>query len=142
MRCDRVMQQEIAFVQPEDSAQRAAQMMREENVGFLPVCDETGCVVGTITDRDLAIRVCAEGGDPADFAVGEIMTRALVTCRPEDELTKAEELMARFKKSRILVTDEADRLLGIISVTDIVSRDSNKHAAHTLRKIIEREVRP
>ena len=69
------------------------------------------------------------------------MTRDLVACRPGDELTAAERLMAEHGKSRILVTDGATRLLGVISISDVVARDSNKHAAHTLRKIVEREVR-
>ncbi len=141
MRCETIMKRDVLYTTPEDSAQRAAFIMREQNVGFLPVCDESGCVVGTITDRDLAIRVLAEGADAATTAVGEVMTCELVACAPEDDLTDAERLMARHGKSRILVTDGADHLVGVISLSDIVQRDSNKHAAHTLRKIVVREGR-
>jgi len=141
MRCETIMNEDVVFVLPGDSAQQAAIIMRQENVGFLPVCDEGGCVVGTVTDRDLALRVCASGAPAGDVSVGSVMTRDLVACRPGDELTDAERMMAEHGKSRILVTDGATRLLGVISISDVVARDSNKHAAHTLRKIVEREVR-
>jgi CBS domain-containing protein len=139
MRCETAMKSEVWFVVPTDSAQRAAMLMREANIGFLPVCDEGQCVVGTVTDRDLAMRICAEGRAASEVIVGDIMTRDIVSCRPQDELTDAERLMAEYGKSRVLVTDGSTRLLGIISIADVVMRDSNKHAAHTLRKIVERE---
>ncbi len=141
MECERVMQDEVLYARPSDTAQSAALIMRQENIGFLPVCDEEGCVVGTVTDRDLALRICAEGGDASRISVGTVMTRDLVACRPEDDLLVAERLMASHHKSRVLITDEAAHLLGVISVADVVARDSNKHAAHTLRKIFEREYR-
>ncbi len=141
MRCETVMKQEVLYALPSDSTQRAALVMREENIGFLPVCDEAGCVVGTITDRDLAIRVCAAGSPAGEVRVGDVMSLDVIACRPEDQLTHAEQLMADHCKSRILILDEASHLLGVISLTDVVKRDSNKHAAHTLRKIVDREYR-
>ena len=141
MRCETVMQSDVLFVGPNDSAQHAALIMRAANIGFLPVCDEGACVVGVVTDRDLALRVCAEGLSAGALSVAEVMTRDLVACRPDDELTDAERRMAEYGKSRIVVTDGASRLLGVISITDVVKRDSNKHAARTLRKIVDREFR-
>ncbi|HEX9104550.1 MAG TPA: CBS domain-containing protein [Polyangia bacterium] len=141
MRCETIMKDDVLYVLPTESAQRAAIIMRAENVGFLPVCDEGGCVLGTLTDRDLAMRVCTVGVAASAVSVGAVMTRDLVACRPEDDLTVAERLMAEHGKSRILITDGATRLLGIVSLSDVVKRDSNKHAAHTLRKIVEREYR-
>lgn len=141
MRCETIMKEDVMYVLPTDSAQRAALIMRAENVGFLPVCDEGGCVVGTLTDRDLAIRVCTSGVPASEISVAAVMTRDLVACRPDDDLADAERKMAEYGKSRILITDGATRLLGVISLTDVVTRDSNKHAAHTLRKIVEREYR-
>ncbi len=141
MRCETIMKDDVMYVLPSDSAQQAALIMRAENVGFLPVCDEGGCVVGTLTDRDLAIRVCTSGVPASEISVAAVMTRDLVACRPEDDLADAERKMAEYGKSRILITDGTTRLLGIISLADVVTRDSNKHAAHTLRKIVEREYR-
>ncbi len=141
MRCETIMKDDVMYVLPSDSAQQAALIMRAENVGFLPVCDEGGCVVGTLTDRDLAIRVCTSGVPASEISVAAVMTRDLVACRPEDDLADAERKMAEYGKSRILITDGTTRLLGIISLADVVTRDSNTHAAHTLRKIVEREYR-
>jgi CBS domain-containing protein len=141
MRCESVMTEDVVYARPSDSVQQAALLMRQENVGFLPVCDESGCVVGTLTDRDLALRVCAEGIAPKQVSVGEVMTPEVVCCLPEDDLTHAERLMADHCKSRIVIVDEAAHLRGIISLADVVLRDSNRHAAHTLRKIVEREAR-
>lgn len=141
MRCEKIMTRDFVYVGERDSAQRAAAIMREENIGFLPVCDDDQRVLGTITDRDLALRVCAEALNAAEVTVADVMTREVVACAPEDDLRRAEQLMAESRKSRVLVTDELGGLVGIISLTDVVMRDSNKHAAHTLRKIVGREVR-
>ncbi len=141
MRCQTIMKEDVAYVTPSDSAQRAAWMMRELNIGFLPVCDSAGRVVGVITDRDLAIRVCAVGAAASHVFVADAMTEEVVACGPEDDLADAERLMAKYQKSRILILDEQNQLLGVISLSDVAARDSNKHAAHTLRKIVEREHR-
>jgi len=113
--------------------------MREENVGFLPVCDPSKRVVGTLTDRDIAIRLVAEALPPAT-AVNEIITREVVSCRPTDDVRKAEQIMSNGQKSRIVCTDDSGRLLGVISLSDIAQAD-DRHAAHTLRAISEREAR-
>ena len=59
MKCEEVMKSDVTCVSPQDTAEEAACRMRDENVGFLPVCDESRMVLGTITDRDIAIRVVA-----------------------------------------------------------------------------------
>jgi CBS domain-containing protein len=141
MRCETVMQKDLVCVVPGDSAQRAALLMREHNIGFLPVCDEERRAIGALTDRDLALRVCAEGNDPAMIAVADVMTRGVVACGPYDELTDAERVMAQNRRSRVMVVDDYGRLLGVISLADVVKRDSNRHAARTLRHIVSREYR-
>jgi CBS domain-containing protein len=139
MRCEKIMKTEVACVTADDLVQRAAWIMRGENIGFLPVCNRDGGVIGTITDRDIAIRVCAEGLDASETRIGDVMTDEVVACYPEDDITRVEQLMAKHQKSRIVVTNEVGRLLGVISLSDIVGNDSNRHAARTLRKIVDRE---
>ena len=141
MRCEKVMKHQIASVSEDDSVQRAALLMREENVGFLPVLDEEGRVIGAITDRDIAIRVCAEDGGARETPIGDVMTREVVACGPNDDLAHAESLMSLYRKSRLMVVSGEGQLLGVISLSDIVERDSNRHAARTLRKIVSREYR-
>ena len=141
MRCESVMQRQVISVSPETSVQDAARLMRDHNVGFLPVCDPAGRAIGVITDRDLAIRLCAEDGAAGQTQVGTLMTRELVSCRPDDQLADAEELMARNRKQRVLVLDEIGAVAGVITLTDVIVRDSDKHAARTYRKIVLREYR-
>jgi CBS domain-containing protein len=114
--------------------------MRDDNIGFLPVTDASARFVGVITDRDLAVRVVAEGQGP-DVPIALVMTRDTVRCRPDDELSVAEQLMARKSKSRIVVTDEERHVLGVISITDVAHRDDGWRVARTMKGITRREVK-
>ena len=87
------------------TAEEAAQTMRDRGIGFLPVVDDEGRSVGVVTDRDLAVRLCAEGRAPAEAMVADIMTPTLLTCRDSDPLHVAESLMTGRLRSRIGVED-------------------------------------
>lgn len=139
MRCDEIMKRNLECVTPTDTVQSAAKRMRETNVGFLPVCDQAKKVLGTITDRDLAIRVLADAR-ATSTPVADVMTREVVACRPEDDLKKAQDLMARGHKSRVMCIDAAGKLVGVISLSDIAQREDG-NATQTLRKVSEREAR-
>ena len=140
MLCEEIMKRDVECVTPNDTAQSAARRMLDENVGFLPVCEESKKVIGTVTDRDLAIRLVA-GGLPGNSKIGEIMTREVVSCAPKDDIQKAEKLMAQNHKSRIMCLDGDGRLVGVISLSDIAQREQRGRAAETLRQVAEREVR-
>jgi CBS domain-containing protein len=141
MRCDELMKRQVECVSAEDPAQLAAQKMRDENIGFLPVCDHSNKVIGTITDRDLTTRLLADDR-PAKTKLGDVMTREVVACRPEDDLQRAEELMSRHHKSRMICVDGGGRLMGIISLSDIAQKEDAGRAAQTMRAVSEREARP
>ncbi|KYF92956.1 hypothetical protein BE20_10580 [Sorangium cellulosum] len=138
MLCKEIMKREIQCVMTSDTIQTAARKMRDANVGFLPVCDDEGKVLGTLTDRDLAIRVLADSR-PLSTKAGDVMTRAVVACRPDDEVHRAEQLMGQHHKSRVLCTDADGRLVGIISLSDIAQREDDKNTAQTVRRVTERE---
>lgn len=140
MQCKDVMKEDVECVLPDDTVQTAAERMRDEHVGFLPVCDSNGRVLGTITDRDLTIRVLARGRAPTT-SIDEVLTREVVACRPHDDLLLAEELMAKHHKSRMICVDEDHRLVGIISLSDIAEHEDGAHASNVLRRVSEREVR-
>ena len=140
MRCEQLMKKDVECVSPEDTAEVAARRMRDQNIGFLPVCGTDGKVVGTVTDRDLAIRLLAEGRDGSQ-PLDAVMTREVISCRPEDDLKKAEELMARHHKSRIMCVDERGKLVGVISLSDIAQAEDPSRAAQTMRGVSEREAR-
>ena len=139
MLCEEIMKRDIECLSAEDTAQTAARKMREANVGFLPICDKANKVLGTLTDRDIAIRMVADA-KPATTVVSDLMTRDIVSCRPKDDIRKAEQLMGNKQKSRILCTDESGQLVGIISLSDIAQRDQGG-VAQTMRAVTEREAR-
>ena len=139
MLCKDIMKKDVQCASAEASIQSVALAMRESNIGFIPVCDENLRVVGTITDRDLAIRAVAQGL-PAKTTLESLMTRQVVACKPEDELDQARELMAQHHKSRIVCVNHNGQLLGVISLSDIAQVDE-KSGLDTLRKISGREAR-
>jgi CBS domain-containing protein len=138
MRCIDIMKSHVQTVSVTDTVQTAAQKMALANVGFLPVSDGA-TLVGTITDRDITIRAVASGRTPAECSVGEVMTRDIVACQPDDDLTTAEQLMAQTQKARLLVTDERGRLVGVLSLSDIAENEPNRRVARTLREVAARE---
>jgi CBS domain-containing protein len=95
-------------------------------------------VLGTITDRDIAIRLVAESR-PATTPVNDLMTREIVACKPTDDIRKAEQLMGTQQKSRIMCLDDAGRLVGVISLSDIAQREKGDWAARTMKQVTERE---
>jgi CBS domain-containing protein len=136
MQCQEIMKRNAECLSPSDQAADAARKMRDNNVGFLPVCDDDGKVLGTLTDRDITVRLVADDR-PGDRPVEEIMTDEVVACSPEADLGEAMQLMREHHKSRILCTDGDGRLVGVISLSDIaqVAEDSST----TLRDISARE---
>lgn len=139
MRCDEIMKTDVQILRPNATIREAAQKMRQLNVGFLPVCDKDGVVLGTITDRDICVR-CVADDVPVDEAVDMYMTRdELVVCKPSDDLKHAEQIMGRKHKSRILVCDDQGRLCGVISLSDIAVWEDPSAAAKTMRRVSERE---
>lgn len=139
MLCEHLMKQMVECVSPADSVRDAAQRMRGENIGFLPVCDGERHVLGTVTDRDIAMRVVADD-KPTDIAVEQIMTKEVVACRPSDSVTKARRVMGENQKSRLLCTDEDGHLVGVISLSDLAEIEP-AGAVRTLREVALREVR-
>lgn len=112
------MVSDVVSVEPGTSVVDAAKRMIQEKKGPLPVV-EGDRVVGMVTDRDVIARVVAEGRDPNAYSVDDIATRELVTARPDQDVDEARQLMAEHQLDRVLVTEEGDRLVGIISEADI-----------------------
>jgi len=121
--CEEVMTADPVFCIPRDTAQHAAQLMNELDIGAVPVCDSnTQKLVGIVTDRDLALRVVAVGRDSEVTHVSQIMTTELFTCRPEDNIDCAFEAMERQQVRRVPIVDRDNRLVGIIAHGDLATR--------------------
>jgi CBS domain-containing protein len=121
------------------SVTTAAIAMRDRNIGFMPVCTSDGVAVGTLTDRDITLRVLAEQRAPDETLVRDVMSGEIVSCRPGDELDVAEDKMTRFQKSRILCLDDAGRVVGVISLSTIAKAEPQPHAGATAASIASRE---
>jgi CBS domain-containing protein len=116
------------------SVVEAARLMRDEDVGIIPVV-EGGILVGTVTDRDIAIRVVAEGKSPESVTVGEIASRDLVTIDPQQELDEALRLMARHQVRRLPVVEEDGKLVGIVAQADIARNASDEQTGDLVEDI-------
>ncbi|WP_438019393.1 CBS domain-containing protein [Sorangium sp. So ce315] len=136
MLCREIMTREVQCIMADDTIRTAARKMRDANVGFLPVCDEAYRVLGTLTDRDLAIRVLADNR-PLSTRAGDVMTRQVIACRPDDDVQRAEQLMGYHHKSRVLCTEADGRLVGVISLSDIAQREDDRNTAQTVRRVTE-----
>jgi len=139
MKCSSIMKTDIECSRRDESVESAAERMKARNVGFLPVCDEAGAVAGTITDRDLAVRVLGDHRNPSETLVQDVMSTELVCCSPDDDLDVAEGLMAQYKKSRIVCVDDRRRPVGIISLSDIAQVENAARASELLHAVASRE---
>ena len=125
-------------VKPELTAGDAAALMKELDVGVIPVCED-GRLLGLVTDRDLYLRgVLALRQHPhGEVAVGEVMTRSPVTVTPDMKLSEARELMAQHKVRRLPVM-KGEEIVGILSLGDVALADASDRAVgDTLEEISE-----
>jgi CBS domain-containing protein len=104
-------------VSPDTAAREAAQIMKSEDTGIVPIV-EGDRLVGVITDRDLALRIVGEGAS-ADTRVGDLASKDLVTVDPQQSLEEAARLMAEHQVRRLPVVEEDGRLVGILSQKDL-----------------------
>lgn len=140
MLCREVMTKNVAVCHEGDAVSECARIMRDRNVGFLPVVDDQRKVSGLVTDRDLTVRVMAENLSRA-VSVSSVMTRDVRVCRDTDPLRTVERRMADVRRSRLVVTDEAGRCVGVISLSDIAQADSRALAGHVLYEVTQRPAR-
>jgi CBS domain-containing protein len=128
MFCSEIMTRNPECVTPNDSVMKAAQLMKSEDVGPIPIVKDGRKLEGIITDRDLALKVVAEGRDPKTTTVEAVMTDNLVTCKGNDDVQKVLTLMQKHQVRRIPVVDNEDQLIGIIAQADVATRLGNNSA--------------
>jgi CBS domain-containing protein len=122
-------------VSPNDTIQNAACIMRDEDAGAVPVVDN-GRAIGIVTDRDIVVRVVAEGGQLSS-AIRDIVTGSLVSASPDMSTREAAALMSEHQIRRLPVV-ENDRLVGIVSIGDLaVKEGKDSRIGDTLQHISE-----
>jgi CBS domain-containing protein len=136
MLCRDVMRKNVFVCREDHTVAECARIMRDRNIGFLPVVDAHGLVSGLVTDRDLTVRVLAQDGS-ANTPVGTAMTRDVRVCQATETLRAAERRMGEVKKSRLVVVDEVGRCVGVISLSDIAQADSRAQAGHLLYELTQ-----
>ena len=135
MKISEVMTPNPRTVAPGDSLQKAAQVMRDEDAGVVPVVEE-GRVVGVVTDRDIVIRAVADGDFQAK--VSDVCSDDLVTCGPEMSTSDAAQLMSEHQVRRIPVVDDDEKLVGIVSLGDLAVKERrDSRMGETLEQISE-----
>ena len=140
MLCRDLMKGDALYVTAQTTVAEAAAIMRDEQIGFLPICDEARKVIGTLTDRDIAVRVVADSFSPGE-PVELFMTPSVVACRSDDDLSIAQDLMSEMQVSRIICVSENGELDGVISLSDIAQVGDGTDATATLRSVTVREAR-
>lgn len=137
MKAKDVMTRNPRSVTPDTPARDAAQIMKDEDVGIVPVIDDASRrLVGVITDRDIALRIVAEGRD-GSVSVRDVMSSSkLATCRPDEDVDRVMETMASEQLRRIPIVDERGSLVGIVAQADIVRKAGNdRKAEETVERI-------
>ena len=121
-------------IDADKSVTYAAKMLRDEDVGLAPIVDGDR-LVGTVTDRDITIRVVAEGKDPESTKVKEIASINLVTVDPQHDLEDALKLMAKHQVRRLPVIEEGGRLVGLVAQADIARSGDEKQTGRVVEEI-------
>jgi len=112
----------------------AAKMMRDEDVGLAPIV-EGERLVGVLTDRDIAVRVVAEGRDPDRVKVAEVASRDVVTLDPQQDLDEALRLMAQHQVRRLPVVEEDGRLVGVVAQADVAKEADQGRTGEVVQQI-------
>jgi CBS domain-containing protein len=112
----------------------AAKLMRDEDVGLAPIV-EGDRLIGTLTDRDIAIRVVAEGKDPQSTTVRDVASTDLVTVDPEQDFDEALRLMAQHQVRRLPVVEQDGRLVGVVAQADIARQADDRKTGEVVERI-------
>ena len=137
-KCSEVMTKTPVCCLPNDNVAKAAELMKSENIGSIPVIEneQTQKLIGIVTDRDLALKIVADGLDAKSTKVEAVMTRKVVTCLADDDLQKALDAMAEHQLRRIPVVDNDNRVVGIIAQADVATRaDQPEKTAEMVKEI-------
>jgi CBS domain-containing protein len=118
MKVSEVMHNRVTWVDPNTAIAEVAKKMRDEDVGAIPV-GENDRLVGMITDRDIACRGVANGGDVKGMKARDVMTKGIVYCRDDEDLDDAVRIMEDKKIRRLPVINGKKRMVGMLSIGDI-----------------------
>ncbi len=130
-----IMTPKVDLLTPDDTLERAAQLMRDDDIGSIPI-QNGDRLVGMLTDRDIAVRAVAEGKNIHETHVSEAMSSPILYCYEDDDVEKVAENMGENQIRRLPVLNRNKRLVGIVSMGDLVCEEgSAKCCGRALREI-------
>jgi CBS domain-containing protein len=134
-----VMTSNPCTVDAGQSVAYAAKMMQEEDVGLAPIV-EGDKLIGMLTDRDIAIRVVAEGRNPDQVKVADVASKQVVTIDPQQDLQEALRIMGKHQVRRLAVVEEDGKLVGVVAQADIAREGDDKQTGELVEEISNRRV--
>jgi len=135
MQVSQIMTPDPDTARPQDTLRAVAAKMDRGDFGSVPVVED-GRLIGVVTDRDIAVRAVGQGLGP-DTEVSEVMTADPVCVAPDSEVEDAAEIMQDEQLRRLFVTDDDDRLVGVIALADVALADDEQLSGKTLEEISE-----
>jgi len=136
MKVKQAMHAGVAWVNPDTTVGELARLMREQDIGALPV-GENDRLVGMVTDRDIVCRCIAAGKDPKKATARDIMTKGIIYCRDNEDLDDATRIMELRKIRRLPVIDNKKRMVGMLSLGDISHASSRELSGEVLYAVSE-----
>jgi len=130
-----VMTHYVITIHPWETIQRAAQILYECDCGALPVVNNSGQLMGMVTDRDIALRIIGRGIDPRRARVEDCMTSEAIACRDDDSIESCMRQMSRHQLRRVPIVDGRDCVIGIVSQSDL-ARHAGTHPEHGERRAV------
>jgi CBS domain-containing protein len=129
-----IMTEEVEVIQPDTLIKDAAAMMRDLDVGVLPVTNGRA-LSGVLTDRDIVVRSTAEGNNPGDVRAGSIISEDVAWCYEDDEVETASNKMKKNKIRRLPIVNRENELVGIVSLGDLAVEADEDMAGETLEEV-------
>ena len=129
-----VMTSNPCSIDADKSVAYAAKMMKDEDVGLAPIV-EGDKLIGMLTDRDIAIRVVAEGRNPDQVTVKEVASKQVVTIDPQQDLAEALRIMAKHQVRRLPVVEEDGRLVGVVAQADVAREGDDTQTGELVQEI-------
>ena len=129
-----VMTREVECARPDMTLREVARIMKDQNLGSLPVCEGTS-IAGMITDRDITVRGVAEGRDPAATKVSEVMSREVVTVKEDSRLDEAERLMHDRQLRRLPVVNDKGEMTGFLSLAKVARTEGSEQIGRVIKGV-------
>jgi CBS domain-containing protein len=140
MKVSDIMTTDVSVAERETTVEELATLMRDENVGSIPIVDEENSLEGIITDRDIVVRCIAAGKDPAECTAEEIMTDDCHAVSPESDVKEAARLMAEHQIRRLAVIEDGE-LVGMLSIGDVAVKEGDDSLSGDALEEISRGVK-